>query len=70
MRMVFGLSGFAIGMGMFFAVSGSRTGDLSALPAGLAFSMVGILGINVLRVLKGQDDRLRRLEIRESEARG
>ena len=60
---------FAIGMGLLFAIVGALSPEVgrAAIPASLAFTAVAMLGGAVVRVLKAQEDRLRRLEERDSE---
>lgn len=59
-----GVTVFAIGMGMFFAVTGSASVESgrAAIPASLAFTAVGMLGGMTFAALQSQEGRLRRVE--------
>lgn len=72
---VHGMSVFALGMGVFFALSGGCLVLMSAflglpstdvvsatIPASLAFSVTGMLGAATVRSLRAQEERLQRIE--------
>jgi hypothetical protein len=66
---ILGVCIFALGMGLLFALAGALSPEAGrgAIPASLAFTTIAVLGGAVVRVLKAQEDRLRRLEERGTE---
>lgn len=64
---ILGTSVFALAMGMFFAQSAAKSPAIgqAAIPASLAFGVIGMIGGNAFQVLRLQEKRLRELEKRE-----
>jgi hypothetical protein len=68
---VLGVSLFACGMGIFFAVTAvSYPPGSGVIPAALAFCAVGLLGSAVMGVLGAQERHIRELERRLRDREG
>jgi len=67
-RHVLSIAAAAIGFAVLFAIGGFFLAPCNAaIPAALAFAVVGMLGGASARTFKDQDERIRRLERRLSD---
>ena len=70
-RWVFAMSLLAFGMGLFFAVSATQLLSAApyAVPVSIAFTVMGMMGLEVAQALRRQHERLEALERASRERR-